>query len=123
MTAHTQPSLKLVAPNARPTSPAEYLARTKANTKYSGVGLATMMHVPCPFCGAAEFVVCAVIGGAERAFEKGATCRECNRGCRAIFTRSAPGSLGFEFVQTGGDEPPDWLTPKMRRVDQPAGAD
>jgi hypothetical protein len=76
-----------------------------------------MMHVPCPFCAAPEFVVCAIVGGAERAFEKGATCRECGRGCRAIFQRS-PGSLGFEFVQTGGDEPPDWLTPQMRRVDQ-----
>lgn len=111
-----QKTLKLVLPDQRPTSAAEYLARTHANSKIAGLGLATTMHVPCPFCAAPDFFVCFVVS-MEKHTEQGATCKECGRGCRAIYTRG-PGSVQFEFVQTGGDDPPDWLTPKMRRVDR-----
>jgi hypothetical protein len=97
-----------------PTSVQEYLDRYALNQIVTGYGLDTTTHVPCPFCAAPEFMAMKVLE-TEPVLAAGATCRECGRSAKAIFQRDAS-SVQFEIVQTGGDDPPDWLTPKMRRV-------
>jgi hypothetical protein len=44
-------------------------------------------------------------------------CGGCGRSAKMVVERSGS-ALMFEFVQTGGDPQPDWLVPKMRRVDE-----
>lgn len=91
----------------------EYEKRFHENAQVTGEGLETTMHMPCPFCAAADFLVHHIID-TENAYEGGAVCGECGRGAKAIFTRSE-GNTTFEFVQTMGDDPPDFL-PRMRRM-------
>jgi hypothetical protein len=43
------------------------------------------------------------------------TCSECGRSGRSLVQRDASG-VRFEFVQTGGDDPPEWLRPAPRRL-------
>jgi hypothetical protein len=98
----------------------EYLGRFRANERCFGYGLDVSMGMPCPFCAAPDFVVYRVVD-VESAMNKGATCKECGRSARALFTHDGP-STSFEIVQTGGDDPPDWLTPKMRRHEASPGS-
>lgn len=101
----------------RPTTMQEYLDRFKANELTSGYGiLGVMQHMPCPFCAAAEFIVYRVLNVRD-ALARGATCNDCGRSAKALFTDSPPNGLSFEMVQTGGADQPEWLEPKMRRVD------
>jgi len=100
--------------NGTPRSHEEYLARFAANQHYFGFGLETGLSMPCPFCAAADFLASRILE-VEQKLEVGATCRECARSAKAIFTRE-PGITRFEIVQTGGPDQPDWLLPKMRRV-------
>lgn len=99
-----------------PTSVEEYRRRFYKNYKIEGYGIGSVhCHYPCPFCAAPEFMVAEILE-TDKALERGGTCSECGRSARAIMSRTQ-GSVSFEMVQTGGDDPPDWLTPKMRRVD------
>jgi len=99
---------------AEPKDLAEYNARFAANTKVDGLGLGVKTHVPCPFCAAPGFW-CLPIMDVEGAMKKTATCSECKRSARAIFSR-ALGGVAFSVVQCGGPEQPAWLEPKMRRL-------
>lgn len=102
---------------AEPASSEEYLARFHANQRTSGFGITgTTVHMPCPFCAAADWLVTPVIDTEEN-MQRDTTCSECGRSSLAIVRRSHHG-VEFEFVQTGGADPPEWLTPKMRRVDK-----
>lgn len=92
----------------------EYLDRFSVNNGYEGFGFDTKMRMPCPFCAAPDWLHVLILD-AEKHYAKGATCKECGRSARAIFTH-APGSTTFEFVQTAGPDQPDWLPQKMRRV-------
>jgi hypothetical protein len=100
---------------AEPLNALEYLKRFHENQKIDGYGIGNVhVHVPCPFCAAADFVVHEMLE-VEVAMQKGAVCKECGRGARAVFERR-PGMISFEFVQTVGPDQPEWLTPKMRRL-------
>ena len=98
-----------------PKNAAEYLALFQSNQHIKGFGIGNVhIHMPCPFCAAADFLVYEILQ-CEVAMGKGATCRQCGRGAKTIYTRT-PGSLSFEIVQTEGPDQPEWLKPKMRRL-------
>lgn len=98
----------------QPTSVAEYTAAYHDNTRITGTGLDTTTHFPCPFCAAPDFMSAKILD-TQSAMEQDSTCTVCGRSGKSIFTNS-PGQTSFEFVQTGGDDLPDWFIPKMRRV-------
>lgn len=95
------------------TSIAELNATIEANTTITGFGLDTTMHAPCPFCGAPDFMVYRIIDSRE-AMAKGGTCTACKRSMRGI-VQSNPLQTQVSFVQTGGDDLPDWYEPKVPR--------
>lgn len=99
---------------ATPSNMEQYLKRFDGNQKITGTGLDTTVTMPCPFCAAADFVSYRVID-VEQVMSRGAICRECGRGARAISHRRA-GGASIEVVQTCGPEQPEWLSPKIRRV-------
>lgn len=95
-----------------PTSLEEYERRFAQSHKVSGHGFGVTVHVPCPACAAPDFEVHKIIDAAS-ALESGATCKECKRGFKAIYTRTR-NSVSFEIVQTEGDDLPSWLPPIRR---------
>jgi hypothetical protein len=98
-----------------PTSMAEYAIRFGENQKLSGYGIGNVyQHMPCPFCAAPGFLTFEILE-VEKQMAAGATCKECKRGAKALFTREN-GGVSFEIVQTDGPDQPGWLVPKMRRV-------
>lgn len=99
-----------------PASKAEYDRLYNRRTKYTGRGVETAVSFPCPFCCEPDWLVTRVLESRD-AMSKGAVCKACGRGCRAIVQGEAlRGSLQFEFVQTCGDDPPSYLPP-IRRVE------
>ena len=99
-----------------PASAQEYTQRFHANQRITGFGIdGVRMHVPCPFCAAPDWLVHGILE-TETAMQRDTICQECGRSARALMQRDARG-VQFEFVQTGGPDQPDWLTPHMRRVD------
>jgi hypothetical protein len=98
-----------------PTSKDEYDQRFYKNHLVSGSGLNTTVHMPCPFCAAPDWSVFPVLETEEVMKGPGATCKECGRSAKFVFTQTA-NSKSFELVQTGGDAPPSWL-PHVRKVD------
>lgn len=101
---------------AEPLSAQAYIEKFHANQKIEGFGIDKVtIHVPCPFCAEPDFMLYTILE-VEKALEAGATCKHCNRGSKAIIHREN-GGMSFEMVQTCGDEPSDWLVPKMRRID------
>lgn len=92
----------------------EYEKRFAENQVIEGYGLETTVHLPCPFCAAPDFIIHKVVE-AEEAYLKGGVCTECGRGAKIEFSVNTPSNKQFEFVQTCGDDPPDYLPP-MRRV-------
>jgi len=99
----------------QPQNAQEYTRRFNLNQRIEGYGLGNVhIHMPCPFCAAPDFIVYEMLE-VETAMGVGATCKECERSAKALITAIA-GGKSIEIVQTGGDDPPDWLTPKMRRL-------
>lgn len=99
-----------------PQSMPEFLERFEANSKLTGHGIDKLeMHIPCPFCAAPDFMVY-LIFNAEATWMKGATCGHCGRSAKVIFGTKTEERTGFELVQTGGDEQPDWLEPKLKKL-------
>lgn len=93
----------------------EYEAKFAANQRISGQGVGNVyVHMPCPFCAEPDFMVYELLASQD-AMSKGATCKACRRGIKAIFSRS-PSGVSFEIVQTCGDTAPDYVPP-MRRVE------
>lgn len=92
----------------------EYNKRFKANQTIEGFGFDTTMVAPCPFCAAAGWARWKIMDMDSTA-SKSNTCISCGRSAKAIIKRDSSG-VGFEFVQTGGPDQPEWLQPKMRRV-------
>lgn len=91
----------------------EYQAKSIANVKYEGHGLSVAMVMPCPFCAEPDWLRHLVLE-VESALARGATCKSCGRGAKAIFERNA-GGVKFEIVQVLGDPPAPYLPP-MRRL-------
>jgi hypothetical protein len=99
----------------QPDNLADYLERFRRNEGVEGTGLETSTVLPCPFCAAPRWAVFRVLQVQEElSRERG--CKECGRTAKALFQQGAAG-IAFEMVQVGGPEQPDWLEPKMRRVD------
>jgi len=101
-----------------PTNAAEYALRFFRNQQQSGYGIeGVTMHFPCPWCAARDFQVVRVID-AHEAMTVPMTCAECGRSGRWAHIVDEPGRTVTEFVQTGGDDAPDWLVPAPRREDR-----
>lgn len=79
----------------------------------SGFGLETTMHAPCPFCAAPDFAIFKILE-TQAVLSQEHTCAECGRSTRTIFSQ-LPGQVSFEIVQTGGVDPPDFMS-GIRRV-------
>lgn len=101
---------------SQPNNRAEYDTRFYANQGMEGFGLDTSLVFPCPFCAAPRWAVTKIIE-MEETMSKPHHCGECGRSAKMIFSRTA-GGVSFEVVQTGGPDQPDWLEPKMRRVEE-----
>lgn len=100
----------------QPESLTDYLKRFAQNEGAESTGVETKSLMPCPFCAAANWAVFRVLEvKQELAKERG--CSECGRTAKALFQESGAGGIAFEMVQVGGPEQPDWLEPKMRRVE------
>lgn len=98
-----------------PQSKEEYEKRYHANTRIEGFFAETTTIAPCPFCAAPDWLRMPILTTQE-AMAEGATCKQCGRSARAVFTSEHPGHTQFELVQTGGLPPPPWL-PFIRRVE------
>jgi hypothetical protein len=98
-----------------PANVEDFMERFHKGEKLTGYGIDNVhMTSPCPFCAAPDWMTWDVLD-VRAAMTQGATCKECGRSAKAIFA-DAPGSISFELVQTGGNDPPDYLVPKIRRV-------
>lgn len=102
---------------ADPKSMEEFAALALSNHRVSGYGIAGVtQHLPCPGCAAPDWKSYLVIEARERMAEP-ATCKACGRSFKVVFEQPEPGHTVFEFVQTGGDDIPDWYAPKIRRLE------
>lgn len=99
-----------------PRSMEEYNERFMANHKASGSGFTVTMHMPCPFCATADWLVMRVMETEVRLAE-GATCGRCGRTAKALIADDGEVGVSFEMVQTGGADCPEWMNPPMRRVE------
>lgn len=97
-----------------PSSVEEYERLSMANLRYEGYGFDTTMVMPCPFCAAPDFHTVLLINSHEE-LAREATCAHCGRSARMLLTSSGGATTG-ELVQTGGDDPPEWMAPWPRRV-------
>lgn len=96
-----------------PKTVAEYNEKAARGTRYSGFGVDTMAHAPCPACAEPDFMSWKILEVKE-ATARGAVCAKCGRGFKGLIDESH-GGTSIEFVQTQGDDLPEYL-PKMRRV-------
>lgn len=97
-------ALSVTETSSSPLNREEWEARIAKNQRFSGRGVeGTMMHMACPFCGAADFVVAAIME-VTQAMKAGATCSECWRAARMV-----DGLRGWTLVQTAGDDPPPYV--------------
>lgn len=91
----------------------EFRLRYHANYHADGKGLAvSAVHMPCPFCAAPDWMCYRVFDGIP---EHDHACGACGRTARIIRARSG-GVTRLELLQTGGDDPPGWLEPTPRRI-------
>lgn len=100
-----------------PTNYKDFVTRAARNMKYEGTGSDLTMVSACPFCGAAEFLRANILS-VEETLSQGSTCKECERSAKIEVRLDDQGGKHIEIVQTGGPEQPEWLIPKMRRIDQ-----
>lgn len=84
----------------------EYEHRFALNNRITAYGLDTTIHMPCPFCAAADFAVYR-FWAVEEVMREEHICGECKRGSRVIFEREGGGTI-IRPVQTRGDDPPDY---------------
>ena len=87
----------------------EFEERFVKNSKITGHGIeGTTMHMPCPFCGAADWCAYKVVE-VRTALADPITCSECKRSAKAVVATTERGT-GFQLVQTGGDDPPPYVS-------------
>jgi hypothetical protein len=98
---------------SEPQSLEEFSRRFAVRQKITGFGMEVTCHCPCPFCAAIDWMVHEILD-TDKAMRTETTCKECSRSGKFIFSIDEPGRKQFEFVQTGGPPPPDWLVPKPR---------
>lgn len=101
-----------------PTNAEEYTERFRKNQTMTGLGSAVEVHSPCPFCAAKDWQIFRIIS-MEQDTGSPTQCVECGRTAQILYTHKLDGGVHFEVVQTGGDDPPEWLPgPAMRRIDR-----
>jgi hypothetical protein len=95
----------------------EYNTRFKSHQWVEGYLEQTTIHLPCPFCAAAEWMAVPLLD-MRVAMARGAMCVACGRSAKTVFHTSGGNELRFEIVQTGGSDPPDWHreTIPIRRI-------
>lgn len=99
----------------------EYNTRTQRNYEVTGGGLETSNTFPCPFCAAPEWAKVKIVEFGPPLEPAGVyygpeyTCDECGRSGQFRFERGADGSAAVEIVQTGGEDPPDYLPAPTRQ--------
>lgn len=110
---------------SQPSSLKEYEELFAKNMHVEGTYLDVSTYMPCPFCAHPDFYVMlpfqGVVPGDDRPdideqMSQVATCENCGRSGKNIVDRNETG-VSFEFVQTGGDPPPEWLIPAPRRIE------
>lgn len=103
----------------------EYTALFYANTVIDGYGIDVTNHLPCPWCAHPDFMLLMPAAGIvpndkrpnlDRVMSTEHTCSNCGRSGKNLISRG-PNGVNYEFVQTGGAPPPDWLVPQPRRVE------
>lgn len=100
-----------------PATREKYLRKFVKNQKITGSGIEDVRtHIPCAWCAEADFQVLSILG-AEEEMQQEHTCKHCERSGKTIFIVNTPSNKQFEFVQTGGEDPPSWLEPPPRRID------
>lgn len=101
-----------------PANEQEFQERYLSNNTVENEGTASeVRHLPCIFCGAPDMVLLRALRVQED-LERGGKCDDCGRGIRIVFdgdTRVREG-VRYEVFQTEGDDPPDYIVPKPRRV-------
>ena len=83
------------------------------NQNITGFGIETTMHMPCPFCAAADWNVFRVIDSQE-ALAKRSHCSTCKRTVQGNIVRT-PNEVSFGMTLVEGDDPPSWSP--MQRAD------
>lgn len=94
----------------------EYNRLIMERSRVFGFGMETSFSAPCPFCCAPDWMTYKVLE-VEEVMKRGAVCKDCGRGVRAVFSVDQPGHKQFEFVQTCGPDPDLPFLPPMRRVE------
>lgn len=72
----------------------------------------TKVHLPCPFCAAPWFMIYDI----RDILAQNSSCFSCGRSGKFVVDKDSFSSEFYEFVQTGGKEPPKWLSPSFRKV-------
>lgn len=112
-----------------PATKDQYTALFHANTRFSGHGLDTAMHTPCPWCAAPDYMVvhsfAGIVPGDDRPtlhdeMRTATTCSNCGRTGKWLIDSNDAG-VAAEFVQLGGDDPPKYLPPMRRLPAEPFG--
>src|SRR5690349_12283504 len=107
---------ELAQPDAPPNSWDELCVRQARNARIEGQFTGTTMHMPCPGCGAPDFMLVKpfTLGndglpdmGIHKQYNTGATCKECHRGFR-MPVQSCPHQTTFTVVHTSGPDLPSW---------------
>lgn len=97
-----------------PQNMVEFAARYALNTRITGYGMNVMLHHPCPFCAAPEWVA-HYLQQTEAVLNQPHYCATCKRSACVVF-RSLGSATELELVQTEGPDVPSWFQPKPRRV-------
>lgn len=120
MTVLIQPPTHVLLDQRRRTScdPAtadEYTMKFRRNTIVHGITADDMqVSTACPCCAEPGFMTYPVLRAAE-ALAVGATCSHCGRTVRQMMLKLPNNSVTYEYIQTGGKDPPDFLT-QIRRL-------
>jgi hypothetical protein len=111
--------VKKMSDHVTPTSLDEWEERFYRHVLMSGGGYGQpcTLHLPCPFCAAPEFLVYR-LSEAEQAIRNGGVCRHCARGTKAVAVSHPKMGQVYEMVQTCGPDTPEWMEPRMRRVEE-----
>lgn len=96
-----------------PQSLDEYNHRYSQNFRVTGFGLDVTNHFPCPFCAAPDWYVVRLLDFGRDS--PNLTCRHCGRSGQLQYAELVGGGSHMRFVQTGGDDAPEWLTPAPQR--------
>jgi hypothetical protein len=88
----------------------EFIERMERNYYTEGEGENAVTMIPCPFCAAPDFMH--YVPATAREVEKQThTCNECGRSSRLVFHDD-----GSQIVQVGGEDQPDYLIMRYRRM-------